>query len=237
MDGNIHTYKARLVAKGFTQTYGVDYEEAFSPVTDIKSIRTITAMLAFYDYEIWQMDVKTAFLNGHLYEDMDASKRGSLLMKHNVELSKTQGPSTPAEVKRMKGVPYSSVVGSIMYTVRCTGPDVAHVSVYGGDSATELSVTCYTHVGWEIDRDDIRSHTGYVFVMNRGAVDRKSSKQSTTAMSSIEAEYIAASEAVMEAIWICKFTYGLGIVPNNDRPMDMYCDSTGAITIANEPGV
>ncbi|GJT98686.1 retrotransposon protein, putative, ty1-copia subclass [Tanacetum coccineum] len=66
MDGAVHTYKARLVAKGFTQTYEVDYEETFSPVADIRAIRILIAIAAYYDYEIWQMDVKTAFLNGHL---------------------------------------------------------------------------------------------------------------------------------------------------------------------------
>ncbi|GKA16630.1 retrotransposon protein, putative, ty1-copia subclass [Tanacetum coccineum] len=52
MDGNVHTYKAHLVAKGFTQTYGVDYEETFSPVADIRAIRILIAIAAFYDYEI-----------------------------------------------------------------------------------------------------------------------------------------------------------------------------------------
>ncbi|GKC28562.1 retrotransposon protein, putative, ty1-copia subclass [Tanacetum coccineum] len=70
MDGAVHTFKARLVAKGFTQTYGVDYEETFSPVADIRAIRILIAIVAFYDYEIWQMDVKTAFLNGHLSEEV-----------------------------------------------------------------------------------------------------------------------------------------------------------------------
>ncbi|GKC79250.1 retrotransposon protein, putative, ty1-copia subclass [Tanacetum coccineum] len=67
MDGVVHTYKARLVAKGFTQTYGVYYEETFSPVADIRAIRILIAIAAFYDYEIWQMDVKTSFLNEHLF--------------------------------------------------------------------------------------------------------------------------------------------------------------------------
>ncbi|GJW18576.1 retrotransposon protein, putative, ty1-copia subclass [Tanacetum coccineum] len=70
MDGNVHTYKARLVAKGFTRTYGVDYEETFSPVADIRAIRILIAIAAYYDYDIWQMDVKTAFLNGHLSEEV-----------------------------------------------------------------------------------------------------------------------------------------------------------------------
>ncbi|GJU95855.1 retrotransposon protein, putative, ty1-copia subclass [Tanacetum coccineum] len=56
MDGAIHTFKACLVAKGFTQTYGVDYEETFSPVSYIRAIRILIAIDAFYDYEIWHQN-------------------------------------------------------------------------------------------------------------------------------------------------------------------------------------
>ncbi|GKF40550.1 retrotransposon protein, putative, ty1-copia subclass, partial [Tanacetum coccineum] len=55
MDGKVHTYKARLVAKGCTQTYRVDHEETFSPIADIRAIRILIAIAAYYDYEIWQM--------------------------------------------------------------------------------------------------------------------------------------------------------------------------------------
>ncbi|KAK8560657.1 hypothetical protein V6N13_003342 [Hibiscus sabdariffa] len=68
MDGNVQTYKGRLVAKGFRQIHGVDYDETFSPVAMIKSIRILLAIAAFQDYEIWQMDVKSSFL-------MENSKR------------------------------------------------------------------------------------------------------------------------------------------------------------------
>nr|GEY78519.1 retrotransposon protein, putative, Ty1-copia subclass [Tanacetum cinerariifolium] len=64
------TYKARLVAKGYTQFYGVDYEETFLPVADIRAIRILISVAALYDYEIWKMHVKTAFLNGYLDEDI-----------------------------------------------------------------------------------------------------------------------------------------------------------------------
>ncbi|GJU92255.1 retrotransposon protein, putative, ty1-copia subclass [Tanacetum coccineum] len=62
-------------------------------------------------------------------------------------------------------------------------------------------------------------------------------KQSTTAMSATEAEYIAASEAAMEAVWIRKFISGLGIVPTINEPIKMFCDNSAALHFANEPGV
>ncbi|GKG38921.1 retrotransposon protein, putative, ty1-copia subclass, partial [Tanacetum coccineum] len=65
------TYKARLVAKGYTQLYRVDYEEMFSPVANIRAIRILISIAAYYDYEIWKMDVKTSFLNGYLDEDIN----------------------------------------------------------------------------------------------------------------------------------------------------------------------
>ncbi|GJR07842.1 retrotransposon protein, putative, ty1-copia subclass [Tanacetum coccineum] len=61
---------SRLVAKGYTQTYMVDYEETFSPVADIRAIRILISIAVFYDYEIWQIDVKIALLNGYLDEDI-----------------------------------------------------------------------------------------------------------------------------------------------------------------------
>ena len=70
MEGNVQTYKARLVAKGYRQRHGVNYNETFSPVAIIKFIRIMLAIASYFDYEIWQMDVKTAFLNGNLLEDV-----------------------------------------------------------------------------------------------------------------------------------------------------------------------
>src|SRR6266536_6217861 len=52
-DGNVTVYKARLVAKGFQQVKGFDYDETFSPVAILKSVRIMLAIAAFYDYEIW----------------------------------------------------------------------------------------------------------------------------------------------------------------------------------------
>lgn len=69
-DGNIACYKARLVAKGFTQEFGLDYNETFSPVVRHESLRMLLSLGVQLDLKIDHLDVKTAFLNGDLKEDI-----------------------------------------------------------------------------------------------------------------------------------------------------------------------
>ncbi|GJS24427.1 retrotransposon protein, putative, ty1-copia subclass [Tanacetum coccineum] len=151
---------------------------------------------------------------------MENSKRGHIPIQERLDLNKTQGASTPKEVKRMQNVPYASAVGSIMYAIRCTKPDVAFANtkdmflVYGGNPEAELRVDCNCNAGFETDIDDIKSMTGYFFVLNG-----------------------TASEAEMKAVWIMKFISGLGIVPTINEPIKMFCDNLAALLIANKPGV
>ncbi|KAL3699491.1 hypothetical protein R1sor_017513 [Riccia sorocarpa] len=83
-DGSLARYKACLVIWGFTQIHGVDYEETFSPVVRMESLRTLLAVAAVKNWEIHQMDVTTAFLHGELREDIFMSQPEGYV-KHGAE--------------------------------------------------------------------------------------------------------------------------------------------------------
>src|SRR3954468_22300926 len=403
-DGNVTIYKALLVGKGYRQVQGVDYDETFSPVAKLKSVRIMLAIAAYYGYEIWQMDVKTAFLNGYLKEElymmqpegfvdpknankvcklqrsiyglvqasrswnirfdemikafgftqtygeaciykkvsgssvaflilyvddillmgndielldsikaylnksfsmkdlgeaayilginiyrdrsrrliglsqstyldkmlkkfnMDQSKKEFLPVLQGVKLSSAQCPTMAEDIEEMRVIPYASAIGSIMYVMLCTRPDVnlavslvgryqsnpgkEHWTavrnilkylkrtkemflVYGGDE--ELVVKGYVDASFDADLDDSKSQTGYVYILNGGAVSWCSCKESVVAGSTCEAEYMAASEAAHEAIWMKEFITDLGVIPNASGPINLFCDNTGAIALAKEP--
>ena len=69
-DGSIDKYKVRLVIKGYKKKEGLDYFDTYSPITRISSIRMLIAIAAIHNLKIHHMDVKTAFLNGDLDEEI-----------------------------------------------------------------------------------------------------------------------------------------------------------------------
>ena len=409
-DGSIDRFKARLVAKGYTQKEGLDYTETFAPVARMPSLRALLVIAAAQDLEIHQMDVRTAFLNGELEEDIymeqpegfvapgseaqlvyklhrslyglkqagrawykkidsalselglkrthsdncvyvlheastivyillyvddlllisndigrlksikaELSKRfdmkdlgeaqfmlgiqihrdrpnrrislsqseyvRTILSRFNMGESKPAStpipvgikllrdepstPSTDARQDDMNEVPYAQAVGALMYAAMGTRPDItfstttlsqflqkrtrqhwvalkrvlrylkgtqqAHL-VYQptpGSEGQPLAVQGYCDSDWGNDASDRRSITGWVFLLHGSAVSWQSRKQHTTALSSVEAEYMAAAAAAKEAVWWRRFLTELGLPPPG--PTILYSDSQGSIALAKNP--
>jgi transposase InsO family protein len=403
-DGTVDRYKMRLVAKGFSQKPGVDYEETFAPVAKFATIRALLSMAAHYDLEIHQMDVRTAFLNGDLEQDIymkqpegfvapgketlvcklrkslyglrqasrawydkihhalvdmgctvlsadtcvyqlrkgdllvlvalyvddllllsnsldglsalkkDLCKRFSMAdlgeahyilgiqidrdratrtlsisqreyvhkvlqrfemadckavttpLATNAQLTKADSPLLPTTQDAAFIRQYQSAVGALMYAMMGTRPDLAfavaalsqfssnpgqphwdaikHVLrylrgttgyklTYGGRPGASLLFDGYCDSDWGSNIDDRRSITGYVFMLGGGAVSWQSKKQPTVALSSVEAEYMAAAQAAREALWWQKLLHELGVARHPTTVI--HTDSQGSIALSKNP--
>lgn len=403
-DGNdqVERYRARLVVKGYAQKEGIDFNEIFSPVVRLTTIRVVLAMCAIFDLHLEQLDVKTAFLHGELEEEIymlqpegfaetgkenlvcrlnkslyglkqaprywykrfdsfiislgynrlssdhctyykrfeendvfiilllyvddmlvigpnkdrvqelkaqlarefdmkdlgpankilgmqihrDRSKRKIWLSQKNYlkkilrrfnmqdckpistplpvnfKLSSSMSPSNEAERMEMSRVPYASAVGSLMFAMICTRPDIAQAVgaasrymsnpgrehwntikrilryikgtsdaalCYGG---SEFTIRGYVDSDFAGDLEKRKSTTGYVFIIAGGAVSWVSKLQTVVALSTTEAEYMAATQAFKEAIWLKKLMEELG---HKQEKILLYCDSQSALHIARNP--
>ncbi|KAG8480138.1 hypothetical protein CXB51_024910 [Gossypium anomalum] len=321
--------------KGYTQKEGIGYNEVFSPVVKHSSIQILLALVAQYDFELVQLDVKTAFLHGDLEEEIymtqpDGFKKlqvgtfiylllyvDNMLIASNskveIERLKTQlnfkfemkilsmeicrdrvhgrvsfslsqkkylkkvlqqfgmneqtklvctlltshfklfaqlSRSTNMKREYMLQISYSNAVGSLMYAMACTRPDISQVVsivsrymhnprkghwqavkwilryiqktvdvglLFKQDNTLGKCVIGYVDSDYAGDLDKQKSTTGYVFTLARGPISWKSTLQSTVALSTTEAEYMAVTEAVKEAIWL----QGMGLVQEH---INVYCD-------------
>lgn len=384
-DGTIARYKARLVARGFSQQYGRDYEETFSPVARMVTIRTIISLAANKGWKLWQLDVKNAFLCGELDHDIfmeqpkgfvskefpdyvcllkkslyglrqsprlwfgfcgfkssDADPSLFIKRAHNkctmlllyvddmiitgdddaeifhlidelsvrfemkslgeascflgLEIMKSDGyfvsqkqyakgllirfqmeeskvmttPMEPCtklsktEGKLLKDPSlFRQIVGSVLY-LTITRPDIVYVV---GVVSQFMDKPCEGHLSaakrilryvkgtldfgllyksnqkssffgfvdadWAGDINDRRSTTGFCFSTGSAAITWCSKKQTTVALSSCEAEYVAASMATQECIWLKRLLEE--IVEFSNYTVPIYCDNESAIKIAENP--
>ncbi|KAE8674537.1 hypothetical protein F3Y22_tig00111745pilonHSYRG00059 [Hibiscus syriacus] len=239
-DDQVERYRARLVVKGYAQKEGIDFNEIFSPVVRLTTVRVVLAMCATLNLHLEQLDVKTAFLHENLEEEIymlqpegfeEKEKKNLDQNKDYIEELKAQlarefemkdlgsankilgimRPSSEEERMEMSRVPYASVVGSLMFAMICTRPDIAQVVGVVSRYMTnpgKRALEYYSDYAEDLDKS--KSTTGYVFKIAGGAVSWVSKLQSVVATSTTEAEYVAATQASKEAIWLKMLLEELG---------------------------
>ncbi|GJV11476.1 zinc finger, CCHC-type containing protein [Tanacetum coccineum] len=245
VDGTIDKFKARLVIQGFKQKEGIDYFDTYDPVAQISTIRLLIALVATYNLVIHQMDVKTAFLNGHGEADVilgirikREDKGITITQSHYIEkiLKKFKcddccSVSTPMDLtiklmpntgRAVDQLEYFKAIGCLMYAMTSTRPYIAYVAVLEG----------YYNASWITNSEDHTSTTGWVFLLGGGAISWASKKQTCTTDSTIEAEFVALVATGKEAEWLRKLIYEIPLWPKPIYPISIHCDSAATLAKA-----
>ena len=101
--------------------------------------------------------------------------------------------------------------------------------VYKKIEDQDFEIKAYADASYKSDMDDLKSTSGYIFVLAGGAISWKTAKQSLTATSTFQAEYIAIFEATGHALWLKNFVSQLKLVESVEKPMIIYCDNASAV--------
>ncbi|CAL9015740.1 unnamed protein product, partial [Prunus brigantina] len=332
LDGSIQKHKARLVVKGYAQKPGIDFNETFAHVARLDTIRTLIALAAQKGWKLYQLDVKSAFLNGVLkeevyvdqpdgfvttnyedkvyklkkalyglkqaprawYEEINSylvscgyvrstseatlycktkEDSGTLIVSIYVDDIQCKSVSIPlvASEKLCKDDgseptdenEYRQIVGSLLY-LTATRPDIMFAASllarfmhcptkkhYGTakrvlryiqgtidfgieyQKGKEAILIGYCDSDWSGSQDDMRSTSGYAFSFGSGAFSWASVKQHSVALSTAEAEYVSASEATTQAIWLRFVLEDFGELQTEATPLMV--DNTSAIAMTRNP--
>eukprot|EP00253_Pinus_taeda_P021492 PITA_21492 len=303
-DGSNEKFKARFVARGFSHVEGVDYEETFAPVARYTSIRSIISIATKMGWKIHQMDVKTAFLNGFIQEEVyieqpqgfevhgkeshvcrlkkalyglkqaprawysriDTYLQGMgftkseadpklyfivigeeplILVLYVDDLVITGAERLIEHCKRDLATEFEMKdIGLMHYFLGFGGvagggaflPGAGEGTVdYGLDyrQGDGVRLVGYADSDWAGCASDRKSTSGCCFGLGSAVVSWFSRKQQSVALSSAEAEYMAASLASCEAIWLRKMLFGLFGQPL--RPSVIYCDNQSCIKLTENP--
>ncbi|GKA02514.1 retrovirus-related pol polyprotein from transposon TNT 1-94 [Tanacetum coccineum] len=250
--GDVLKNKARLVAKGYHQEKGLDFEESFSPIARLEAIRIFLTNVASKNMTVYQMDMKTAFLNGELKEEVYVSQPEGFV-----------DPDRPHHVYRLKKALYrlkqaprvwydtlskfllaqgfsKGVVDPTLYQSKPTKRHLEAIKRvfrylqgtinmglwYPKDTA--MALTAYADADHAGCQDTRRSTSGSAQFLGDKLVSWSSKKQTSTSISSTEAEYIAMSGCCAQILWMRSQLSDYGFAYNH---IPLYCDNKSAIAL------
>nr|GEX99693.1 integrase, catalytic region, zinc finger, CCHC-type, peptidase aspartic, catalytic [Tanacetum cinerariifolium] len=254
--GGILKNKARLVARGYRQEEGIDFEESFALVARLEDIRIFLAYAAHNNMVVYQMDVKTAFLNGNLRKEVYVSQLDGFVdpdnPNHVYKLKKKYGfescdpVDTPMvekskldedrEGKAVDPSHYRGMIGTLLY-LTASRPDL-HIAIcmcartvhqglwYPKDSSVAL--TAFADADHPGCQDTRRSTSGSVQFLGERLISWSSKRQKSAAISSTEAEYIALSGCCAQILWMRSQLSDYGLRFNK---IPMYCDNKSVIAL------
>nr|GEY68092.1 retrovirus-related Pol polyprotein from transposon TNT 1-94 [Tanacetum cinerariifolium] len=239
--------KARLVAKGYAQEEGIDFEESFAPVVRLEAVRIFVAYAAHKSFPIYQMDVKTAFLNGPLKEDIYVAQPDGFV-----------DPDHPENVYRLRKALYGlkqalracrpDIVQAVCFCARYQSrPTKKHLKevkrifryLIGTVNmglwylkGSSFGLTAFSDADHAGCIDSRKSTSGGIQFLGDKLVSWMSKKQNCTAMSSAEAKYVALFASCAQVMWMRTQLQDYGF---NYNKIPLYCDSHSAIAISYNP--
>ncbi|GKC21520.1 retrovirus-related pol polyprotein from transposon TNT 1-94 [Tanacetum coccineum] len=179
-DQTVIRNKARLVAKGYAQEEGIDFEESFAPVARLEAVRIFVAHAAHKSFPIYQMDVKTAFLNGPLKEEVYVAQPEGFI-----------DPDHPEKVYLLRKALYG-----LKQAPRAWYDELSNFLMSKGFSKAFSDVEHAECI------DTRKSTSGGIQFLGDKLVSKMSKKQYCTTISSTEAQYVALSASCAQVMWM-----------------------------------
>nr|GEV62708.1 retrovirus-related Pol polyprotein from transposon TNT 1-94 [Tanacetum cinerariifolium] len=233
--GGILKNNAHLVARGYRQEEGIEFEESFAPVARLEAIRIFLAYVAHKNIVVYQMDVKTAFLNGNLREEVYVSQPDGFVDQDN--------PNHVYKLKKaLYGLKQAPRAWYDMLTSFLISQDFSKVLVdltlfirrNGNDLLLKYSFESYDPVDTpmveksKLDEDKEGKAVDPSHYRGERLISWSSKRKKSAAISSTEVEYIALSRCCAQILWMRSqlLDYGIGF-----NKIPMYCDNKSAIAL------
>nr|GEV62405.1 retrovirus-related Pol polyprotein from transposon TNT 1-94 [Tanacetum cinerariifolium] len=246
-NGVVSQNKARLVAQGYNQQEGIDYDETYAPVDRLESIRILLAYACALDFKLFQIDVKRAFLNGFINEEVYVAQPLGFIdfekSNHVYKLKKAlyglkQEPKAWPDIMfsvclcaRFQEAPKTSHLEAVNRIFRYI-KGTMHLGLWYPKGAG-IETVVYTDSDHARDYVDRKSTIGICTFVGCCLTSWFSKKQTALVISTTEAEYVSAERACQQALWM-KQAFIDYDVRLDDVPI--MCDNKGAIELSKNPG-